>query len=197
MSCSPFDLKDYFFGELPSTEKSAVEGHLGACPECREEIAALSETRIALLSVADEEPSRRIAFVSDKVFEPRWWQRLWTSGPQLGFVASAMLAAAIMVHGFAVRPATEQATVAPAAVGSGNTISMDRVDAEVSRRVQLEVAKAMAENEAKQTGQILETVNARLRQSDSQNRENLVLIREYLERLEKRNAVVVHRAMYE
>ena len=31
-------------------------------------------TQTALLSLADEEIPQRIAFVSDKVFEPRWWQ---------------------------------------------------------------------------------------------------------------------------
>ena len=46
----------------------------------------------------------RIAFVSDKIFEPRGWAWLWNSAPRLGFVSAAMLAAAILVHGL-VRPA--------------------------------------------------------------------------------------------
>src|SRR3954449_10492308 len=125
MSCSPFDLRDYFFGELAPAERSATDPRLPPCPPGREELAKPSDLKSVLLSAsADEEPARRIAFVSDKVFEPRWWQRLWTSGPQLGFVASAMLAAAIMVHGFAVRPATPQAAVAMAPVAGANTVSM-------------------------------------------------------------------------
>src|SRR3954454_6070303 len=105
MSCSPFDLRDYFFGELAPAERSATETHLTACLTCREELAKLSDLKSVLLSAsADEEPPRRIAFVSDKVFEPRWWQRLWTAGPQLGFAGAALLAAAVLVHGVLVRP---------------------------------------------------------------------------------------------
>ncbi|MBC8167747.1 MAG: zf-HC2 domain-containing protein [Bryobacteraceae bacterium] len=190
MSCSPFDLKDFFFGELPPTERSTVEKHLGACPECREELAALTGTRAALMSVADEEPPRRIAFVSDKVFEPRWWQRLWASGPGLGFAAAAMLALAIVVHGFAMRPVTIT-TTKPA------TAPLVDLNAEVDRRVKTEVARIMAENESAQTGKVLEVVNARLRQSDQKNHQVLWLIRESLERMDKRNAMVVKRASYD
>ena len=31
----------------------------------------------ALSTLREEEIPRRIAFVSDKVFEPRWWQKLF------------------------------------------------------------------------------------------------------------------------
>lgn len=160
MSCSPFDLKDYFFDELKSAERQAVEAHASACPACREELTALQATRAALLSVAEEEPPRRIAFVSDKVFEPRWWQVLWNSGPKLGFAGAAMLSAAIVVHGFAARPSGEA------------------LEAEVAKRVSAEVTRAVAANE-------------------EQHSDNLLRIREYLERMEKRNSVLVHRAVYQ
>src|ERR1041384_966788 len=77
MNCCPFDLRDYWFEELGSTEKRQVESHLEACAGCREELERLRVTGRALLSLKDEEMPRRIAFVSDKVFEPspvaRWW----------------------------------------------------------------------------------------------------------------------------
>jgi hypothetical protein len=47
----------------------------------------------------EEEMPRRIAFVSDKVFEPRWWQRAFSPT----FAAGVLVAAAILVHG-AMRP---------------------------------------------------------------------------------------------
>lgn len=152
MSCSPFDLKDYFFGELKSAERDAVEAHAATCEVCREELNALQSTRAALLSIPDEEPPRRIAFVSDKVFEPRWWQVLWNSGPKLGFASAAMLSAAILFHGFTARPS-------PAVI-------------------EAEVAKAVAANE-------------------QQHSDHLLRIREYVERMEKRNSVLVHRAVYQ
>jgi len=45
----------------------------------------------------EEEMPRRIAFVSDKVFEPRWWQMFLRPS----FAAALILAAAILVHAYA------------------------------------------------------------------------------------------------
>src|SRR5688500_13264172 len=109
MNCSEFDLKAYLLGE---GSRAAGEAHLAGCPECRGEAERFHLTRAALLSVPDEEPPRRIAFVSDKVFEARWYQRIWRSGPQLGFLSAAVLAGAIVVHG-ALQP---QPAAAPATV---------------------------------------------------------------------------------
>jgi anti-sigma factor RsiW len=190
MNCSPFELKDYFFGELGQAEHAAVEDHVASCGRCREELAALGTTRAVLLSVPDEEPPRRIAFVSDKVFEPRWWQKLWSSGPQLGFAAAAMLAVAIVIHAFAMpRPAVLVGTPAQAPTAVN--------EAEVAKRVQDEVAKAVAVSQAEQTAKTLRLVDARLKQSRSEQREQLLMIRDYLERVEKRNSVFLSRAKYE
>lgn len=199
MSCSPDKVKDLFFGELGAAERQEVQGHLTACAACQEQMELLHGTRAALMMVPDEEPPRRIAFVSDKVFEPSWWQRMWASGPQLGFSAAAMLALAILVHGFLVRsPSPAAATAQPSAAAivpvSGRPAP---VEEEIARRVREEVAKAVAESEARQSAQVLELVNTRLRQASSRNSEDLVLIREYLERVEKRNAVMARRVLYE
>ena len=56
----------------------------------REELELLQATRTALQALPQEEAPRRIAFVSDKIFEPRWWQRIWQSGPAMGFASSRM-----------------------------------------------------------------------------------------------------------
>ena len=100
MNCSQFDLKSYFLGEPDVAGRGAVEEHLKACLACREELDRLRLTRAALASVPDEEMPHRIAFVSDKIFEPRGWARFWDSAPRLGFASAAMLSAAIIIHGF-------------------------------------------------------------------------------------------------
>ena len=65
--------------------------------DCREEMSSLRVTLATLSTLRDEEVPRRIAFVSDKVFEPRWWQRIFNPT----FAAACVVAAAIVVHAFA------------------------------------------------------------------------------------------------
>jgi len=148
MSCSSVDLKAYFLGELPAAEKAAIAKHLDACAGCREEMDRLDATRAALVSVADVEPPQRIAFVSDKIFEPRWFERIWQSGPVMGFASAAVLAAAIFVHAYA-RPAA-----APV-----DTARMEqRIQQEVNSRVDAVVTKAVAATEQRQDQRIAQAV---------------------------------------
>ncbi len=100
MNCSSEDLKAYFLGELSSRDKAPVEDHVRGCQSCREELERLKLTHTALLALEEEEVPRRISFVSDKVFEPRWYETIWRSGPAMGFASAVILAAAILVHGF-------------------------------------------------------------------------------------------------
>jgi len=182
MSCSSHLLRDYFFGELRAEERQAVEQHVAVCSGCREDLNALALTRSALLSVPEEEPPRRIAFVSDKVFEPRWWQKLWTSGPQLGFASACVLAAAIVVHGYAgVRqqpPQQPQPVVAQ--------IDQARINSEIER--------AVAAAEQRQTAEIMRVVNTRLKQSEREHRTELLSVRDFVVRMHKQNALVRHAA---
>jgi anti-sigma factor RsiW len=98
MSCSPFDLKDYFLKELPESEGRQVEAHIKACQPCRGELERLRFTQAALFSLRDEEIPQRIAFVSDKIFEPKPWTRWWKAlAPNLSF-AAAVLAVAIALR---------------------------------------------------------------------------------------------------
>src|SRR5439155_22953110 len=106
-SCSPFELKDYFLKELPDSQQREVEAHVKSCQVCREELDRLRLTEAALFSLRDEEIPQRIAFVSDKIFEPspwrRWWTAFWGSGARLAFASAAMLSVALVV--FALKPA--------------------------------------------------------------------------------------------
>src|SRR5438477_12700499 len=113
MSCispdSKPDWKAYLLGELNQESSRNAEAHLAACSNCHEEVATLRLTLDSLSTLREEEVPRRIAFVSDKVFEPRWWQRVFSPT----FAAGALVAAAILIHG-ALRPGQAQVDAAVA-----------------------------------------------------------------------------------
>jgi anti-sigma factor RsiW len=134
MSCSPFDLKDYFLKELPPTEGRQVEAHIRTCLPCREELERLHLTEAALFSLRDEEIPQRIAFVSDKIFEPsplgRWWNRL---APNIAFAAAAVALA------LAIRPAPSERQIqarVDAAVTKAVTAQTEQIR-EMANRLQL------------------------------------------------------------
>jgi anti-sigma factor RsiW len=189
MSCSPFDLKDYFFGELGNDERRAVDQHIAACTACREELNTLGFTRSALLSVPEEEPPRRIAFVSDKVFELRWWQKLWTSAPQLGFASACVLALAIGFHAM-YKPAGASPPTVIAQVDQA------QIEAEVARRLDAAVRKVVAEAQEQQAAKVLDAVNARLKQARREHQADLLAFADYVERVRKEN-LLVRKASYE
>jgi anti-sigma factor RsiW len=172
MSCPSIDLKAYALGEMDRREMTSVEEHIHTCQACHEELERLGLTKAALFSLPDEEPSRRIAFVSDAVFEPRWWQRIWHSGPVMGFVSALVLAAAILVHA-ATRPAP---VIAPAPV---NVASIgQQIQGQVDERVHAGVAKAVAEIEQRQAQQNVKLLEAAEKRFEFQSRANLVTAQE-------------------
>ena len=180
MSCS-VDLKAYAVDELPKNERGVVEDHVRGCQSCREELDRLNLTRSALASLEDEEIPRRIAFVSDRVFEPRWWQTMWRSGPAMGFASSALLAGAILAHGFA-RPVAP----APGPVAQVDAAQIEqRVEAQVNSRlnsrVDVAVAKAVNEVQAKQAAELAQVVRA----AEVQRKADLATIQQAAELLRK------------
>ncbi|MGA2724555.1 MAG: zf-HC2 domain-containing protein [Bryobacteraceae bacterium] len=148
MSCSPFDLRDYFLKELPESEQRQVEAHVRNCQPCFEELDRLRVTEAALFALREEEIPQRIGFVSDKIFEPspwrRWWAALWGSTARLAFASAAMLSIAILVA--ALRPAG-QIALRPGASQVVKAIS----DTEIQTRIDTAVAKAVAQVDARQT----------------------------------------------
>jgi anti-sigma factor RsiW len=132
MKCQELDLKAYLFAELESGERRRVDEHVSACSACREELNRLQLTQASLLMVREEELPRRVAFVSDAVFEPNWWQRFWQSGPRVAFAAAGMLSAAILVHGF-TRPVPVIQQAAP--VVQAAAISQVQLQAAVEQAV--------------------------------------------------------------
>jgi len=103
------DWKAYVLRELNPDAARQAEAHLAACSTCHEEVATLRLTLDTLSTLREEEIPRRIAFVSDKVFEPRWWQRVFSPT----FAAGAVVAVAILVHG-SLRPGQAQVDAAVA-----------------------------------------------------------------------------------
>lgn len=104
MSCESYDWKAYALGEMDRPERREAEGHAASCASCRQELAALRLTLDSLSTLREEEIPRRIAFVSDRVFEPRWWQRIFSPN----FAAACVIAGAILVHAFARPPASPE-----------------------------------------------------------------------------------------
>ncbi|HWB85005.1 MAG TPA: hypothetical protein VG675_12745 [Bryobacteraceae bacterium] len=172
MSCSPFDLREYFLKELPEAQSLQVEAHVRTCSTCHEELDRLVLTQAALFSLRDEEIPQRIAFVSDKIFEPspwrRWWSTFWGSTARLGFASAAMLSVAILVSAL-TRPAPAPAVkaTAPAAIA----MTQDQVQQQIQAAVDLAVAQSEARQEQK-TQRLVADVERR----DAEERQQLIRV---------------------
>jgi anti-sigma factor RsiW len=133
------DWKSYALGELDARTRQEAESHVAACADCQDELAGLRVTLDAMATLREEELPRRIAFVSDKVFEPRWYEKLTQAFLRPSFAAAAVIAAAILVHAF-VRPVAAPAN----ATAQVDTRAVEaRVTAEVTARLQNEMAMAV------------------------------------------------------
>jgi anti-sigma factor RsiW len=180
MSCSPFDLRDYLFGELAEPDRRQVEGHVHSCTHCNEDLERLRLTHSTLLALRDEEVPQRIGFVSDKVFEPspvrRAWQSLWESSPKLGFASAAMLSAALVIFAF----------FRPAAVISAPAPDPAKIEQQVSERVTAAVAKAVNESEARQASKTAELLAAAEQRFELQRQADMKNVSETIKVIEKR-----------
>jgi hypothetical protein len=183
MSCSPFDLRDYYFKDLAENQRRLTEVHVKTCAHCREELDRLRGTETALLALPDEEIPQRIAFVSDAVFQPsafrRGWDALWGSAARLGFVSAAMLSAALVVFSL-TRPAPQTAAQVPA-------VTRVALETEVSKRVNEAVAKAVAESEARQARETQELLATSEKRNDLETQAMMVRVKEYLD-VEKKHS---------
>src|SRR5580658_4452903 len=181
MSCSPFDLRDYYFKDLAENERRLTEVHVRTCALCREDLDRLRGTESALLALPDEEIPQRIGFVSDPVFQPsrlpRGWAAFWGSAARLGFAGAAMLSVALMVFSL-TRPV-------PRVNAPGPAISRTALEAEVSQRVSAAVAnavaRAVADSEARQSRQTQELVAASDRRHALETQEMKVRFEEYID----------------
>jgi hypothetical protein len=182
MNCPPFDLRDYYFKDLPENERRLTEVHVKTCAHCREELDRLRGTETALLALPDEEIPQRIGFVSDAVFQPsafrRGWDALWGSAARLGFVSAAMLSTALVVFSL-TRPAPPQTTAQVSAV------TRAALETEVSKRLNdalsTAVAKAVADSEARQASKTKELLAASEKHHELETQAMMVRVQEYLD----------------
>jgi len=155
MSCSPFDLRDYYLKELTDPQQRQVESHVKDCSACREELERLRLTQAALFSLREEEIPQRIAFVSDPVFEPsglhRWWTAIWGAPGRLGFASAAMLSAALLISAFTW--------------SAGRASSSALSSAEVDRRIQ----QAVYASESRQTAKTTQLVHDLAQKADTEH----------------------------
>jgi len=137
------DWKSYALGELDARARQEAESHVAACADCQDELAGLRVTLDAMATLRDEELPRRIAFVSDKVFEPRWYEKLTQAFLRPSFAAAGLIAAAILVHAF-VRPVGAPSSAPSQPMAQVDTAAVEaRVTAEVTARLQSEMAAAV------------------------------------------------------
>ncbi len=185
MTCSSVDLKSYLLGEAAEPEKRAATEHVRECASCAEELERLKLTHLAMMSLPDEEPPRRIAFVSDRVFEPRWWQRIWHSGPAMAFASATLLACAITAHAFVYRAPTGPGTVDTAAIERRVEAQVaDRLNAAVSQAV----VRAVADTDARQQQKTVELVSAAEKRFEMERTADRAAFAANYEILEKQNA---------
>ena len=137
MNNPEIDLTAYALGDSSPAEREAAAVLLASSPEARDEFERLQYTLTALHGLGEEEMPRRIAFISDPVFEAPWWQRLLGTGPRLGFAGASLLAAAITAHGYFTRPLPVVAQ-APVRAAQMSQVDVDSaVDSAVAKAVQL------------------------------------------------------------
>ena len=179
MNCQAIDVKAYAFGEVSGGEWRDVESHMKSCDECRNEWEQLQMLQVSLGGLREEEPPRRIAFVSDKVFEPNWWQSFWASGPRVGFAGAGLLSAAILVHGF-TRPATLINHTPPTAV----VAQLD--DQDVQKRIDTAVAKAVVSAEQRQKASFDQLLAANKQRYDLDRKVLAAAVEENMEYTRKR-----------
>ena len=189
MSCSPFDLRDYFLGELAEAQRRQVDMHVRSCDGCQEEMERLRVTQSTLLELRDEEVPQRIGFVSDPVFEPsgtrRFWQAFWSSGPKLGFASAAMLSGALLIFTF-LRPV---AAVPPVTAASVDTA---KIEQQVSDRVAVEVKRASAEIDARQERKTAELLAAAEQRYERQRESDMKNVAAAISYLQKETNVMAH-----
>jgi anti-sigma factor RsiW len=138
MNCDQVDaVRDYAFDELDAAARTLVERHIADCQACRTELDRMRLTTAALRVLPDVEIPQRIAFVSDKVFEPSPWSR-WFSSARLGFGAALAMAVALVTVAYRQpRPVT---------VATGNTVSQEAVTRQINDAVEKAVAQVHQED---------------------------------------------------
>jgi anti-sigma factor RsiW len=129
--CDRTDLvRDYAFEELAPAERRTMEQHLTQCSVCAAELDQLRLTTAVLRVLPDQEVPRRIAFVSDKVYERGFWQ--WAG--RLGFASACVLAVGLSFAAWRrpaeVRTVVQTTEVSKAAIDEAVAKAVDKAHAD-------------------------------------------------------------------
>src|SRR5207248_5009280 len=174
-------LRDYAYEELAADERRGMEQHLAGCAECALELDRLRITTAALRTLPDREIPQRIAFVSDRVFEPspfsRWFGGFWNSAARLGFASACVVAAALVILAYH-RPAGEVRTTVQTAAAS--------INADVSKQVNEAVAQAIAQVRMEDAKTMQAALALSDRKHEQEHRALLVAVGENMAVMQKR-----------
>jgi anti-sigma factor RsiW len=185
--CDREQLRDFAFDELAAPARGAMERHLAGCEACAAELAQLQLTTAALRVLPDREIPQRIAFVSDKVFEPglaqRFFDRFWRSSAQVVFASACLMVIAAVISTMQPGPIRDR----PVMTRAQWTV----VQAEIDKAVSAAVTRAR-EEDARVLKAAVENAN---RKSERQKRELMVAMSEQMSTLQKRLGVLTEYAM--
>ena len=178
-TCEMFEtVRDYAFGEVPAPERAGVERHLAGCRDCSAELEGLRMTVASLRALPDQEIPQRIAFVSDKVFEPsplaRFFAGFWNSTARLGFASAALVAVAAIAISHRPLPVA-QVTPVPAAAAPASNSDIDAA-----------VAKAVARVRAEDNAAFQTTLASLEERHKKEHQSLLVAVQENLDVMQKR-----------
>jgi hypothetical protein len=199
MGCEGRDWKGYALEELSAEERSEAGRHLSECAGCREELRRIRATLGALRALPRAELPRPIVFVSETGLTEPWWRRLWMAGPAGGYASaaifsSALLACAIVAHGWMMRPAAA-ASINDAALNArveaaAKTQVAERlpqaVDAALQQRLNARVQPALVEARRELAAQAKRGTAENARLLNEQREADLKSVRYAFERLERR-----------
>ena len=122
-------------GDVSAEEQKALDGHLAACPSCRNERDAFAET-VRLLQSAEEEPAPRHFFVypEEKAFKP--WQHFRQMMPRWqaatgGVIAVILTFGVLGVFGIQVRAQQDGWTLSFGRGGASAGIDTAALKAEI------------------------------------------------------------------
>jgi hypothetical protein len=184
MTCP--DVKDLLFDEYLNDDlkgdlknnpmRSAVVAHVSTCEACALELERLRATTAALGLVQDQEPLVRIRFVSDRVFEQPWWQRLLGRGAlwaNAGFAILSCVAAGLIWFQTAGSGASLRAGHLGVGPAAGQPVAMAPADVNrlVDARVQQAVLEARAESDQRHAAEMKTMLTAFEREQAQQQQQ--------------------------
>jgi anti-sigma factor RsiW len=175
-------LRDYAFDELAGNERRAMDEHIATCGDCAVELDRLRLTTAALRTLPDREIPQRIAFVSDRVFEPSALARFWNAvlpSNRFGFASACVLATAMVVSAWHF-----SATSRPVEIRTVVQTASTPVDPQ--QQISAAVAKAVAQVRVEDARMIQAALQESERKHDQEYRKQMVAIQERLMVLQKR-----------